>query len=160
MSVTTQLRLTSPAFTEGGVIPAKYTCDGENISPPLTWEPGPDGTAAWVLICEDRDARAWIHWLVVNLPAETTDLPEGASGNLPTGAVEGETDFGPATYGGPCPPSGEHRYVFTLYAISEPLVQGAQLAAAPVRADMFGKVLGEGSLSGRYARAGGSKGGQ
>ncbi len=159
MTVTTQLRLTSPAFTEGGAIPAKYTCDGDNVSPPLTWEPGPAGTAAWVLITEDPDARQWVHWLVVNLPAETTSLDEGASGNLPTTAVEGETDNGPAAYGGPCPPSGEHRYVFSLYALSEPLVQGAELTATQVRADMFGKVLGEGKLTGRYSRAA-AKGGQ
>jgi Raf kinase inhibitor-like YbhB/YbcL family protein len=161
MSVTTQLRLTSTAFTEGGAIPAMYTCDGENISPPLSWEPGPAGTAAWVLIAEDIDARLWVHWLVVNLPADTTSLPDGVSGNLPPGAVEGETDFGSATYGGPCPPSGEdHRYTFTLYALSEPLVQGAELAAAPVRAQMFGKVLGEGTLTGRFTRTSASKGGQ
>ena len=152
MSVTTKLRLTSPAFTDGGMIPAKYTCDGENISPPLAWEPGPEGTAAWVLIAEDPDARLWVHWLVVDLPAEVTSLGEGASGSLPEGAVEGETDNGPASYGGPCPPSGEHRYVFTLYALSEPLVQGVQLTAAGVRADMFGKVLAEGTLTGRYRR--------
>ena len=160
MSVTTQLRLTSPAFTEGGAIPAMYTCDGENISPPLTWEPGPAGTAAWVLIAEDPDARNWVHWLIVNLPADTTSLPEGVSGNLPPGAVEGETDFGPARYGGPCPPSGEHRYVFALYALSQLLVQGPQLTATQIRADMFGKVLGEGTLTGRFARATASKGGQ
>ena len=152
MSVTTKLRLTSSAFTDGGMIPAKYTCDGENISPPLAWEPGPDGTAAWVLIVEDPDARMWVHWLVVDLPAEVTSLDEGASGNLPAGGMEGETDFGPASYGGPCPSSGEHRYVFNLYALSEPLVQGVQLTATQVRADMFGKVLGEGTLTGRYAR--------
>lgn len=152
MSVTKKLRLESPAFDEGGLIPAQYTCDGENISPPLSWEAGPPGTAAWVLIVEDPDARAWVHWLVVNLPAEVTSLESGASGSLPDGAVEGETDFGPATYGGPCPPSGEHRYVFSLYALSAPLVQGAELTATGVRADMFGSVLAEGTLTGRYAR--------
>jgi Raf kinase inhibitor-like YbhB/YbcL family protein len=153
MSLTTQLRLTSPAFTDGGTIPAEYTCDGDNVSPPLAWEPGPDGTASWVLILEDPDARAWVHWLVVNLPAGVTSLDRSASGNLPAGAVEGETDFGPARYGGPCPPSGEHRYVFTIYALSEPLVQGAELTTTQVRADMFGKVLAEGTITGRYARS-------
>jgi phosphatidylethanolamine-binding protein (PEBP) family uncharacterized protein len=69
MSVSTKLRLTSPAFTDGGPIPAQHTCDGENTSPPLAWEAGPPGTAAWVLIAEDPDARNWVHWLVVNLPA-------------------------------------------------------------------------------------------
>jgi Raf kinase inhibitor-like YbhB/YbcL family protein len=152
MSLSTQLRLSSPAFTDGGMIPAEYTCNGENVSPPIGWEPGPDGTAAWVLICEDPDARAWVHWLVVNLPAQVTSLERDASGNLPGGAVEGETDFGPARYGGPCPPSGEHRYVFTVYALSEPLVLGAQLTATQVRADMFGKILAEGTITGRYAR--------
>jgi Raf kinase inhibitor-like YbhB/YbcL family protein len=152
MNVTTQLLLTSTAFTDGGMIPAEHTCDGANVSPPLAWESGPEGTRAWVLIAEDPDARMWVHWLVVNLPAEVTSLEPGASGNLPAGALEGETDFGPARYGGPCPPSGEHRYVFTLYALSEPLVPGAQVTATGVRADMFGKVLAEGSITGRYAR--------
>jgi Raf kinase inhibitor-like YbhB/YbcL family protein len=153
MSIRTQLRLSSPAFTDGGSIPAEYTCDGEDVSPPLEWEPGPEGTAAWVLICEDPDARAWIHWLVVNLPAAVTGLGRNASGSLPEGAMEGETDFGPAMYRGPCPPSGEHRYVFTVYALSEPLIQGAQVTATQVRADMYGKVLAEGVLTGRYRRA-------
>jgi hypothetical protein len=151
-SVITQLSLTSPAFTDGGAIPAKYTCDGDNVSPPLAWDQGPAGTAAWVLIAEDIDARLWTHWLVVNLPVDTTSLPEGASGNLPEAAIEGSTDFGPATYGGPCPPSGEHRYSFTLYALSERLELGAEVNAAPIRAAMFGKVLGEAKLTGKYRR--------
>jgi Raf kinase inhibitor-like YbhB/YbcL family protein len=152
MNVTTQLVLTSTAFTDGGTIPSEYTCDGDNVSPPMAWESGPAGTAAWVLIAEDPDSRMWVHWLAVNLPAEVTSLEKGASGNLPGGAVEGETYFGPARYGGPCPPSGEHRYVFTLYALSEPLVMGAELTTTQVRADMFGKVLAEGTITGRYAR--------
>ena len=152
MTVTTQLKLTSPAFSDGQAIPAKYTCDGENVSPPLSWEPGPDGTAAWVLIVEDPDARAWVHWVVANLPGEVTFLPENASGHLPTGTVEGATDFGTATYGGPCPPAGRHRYVFNLYAVSEPLVLGAEVAATPIRAIMFGKILAEGTLTGTYER--------
>jgi hypothetical protein len=152
-SVITQLSLTSPAFTDGGAIPAKYTCDGDNISPPLAWGQGPAGTAAWVLISEDIDARLWTHWLIVNLPADTLSLEEGASGKVPEGAVEGSTDFGPATYGGPCPPSGtEHRYSFTLYALSERLEVGAEIAAAPIRAAMFGKVLAEAKLTGKYRR--------
>lgn len=151
-SVITQLRLTSSAFTDGGAIPRQYTCDGDNISPPLTWGPAPEGTGAWVLIVEDIDARAWIHWVVVNLPANVLSLPEGASGSMPEGAVEGGTDFGPATWGGPCPPSGEHRYVFTLYALGEPLVLGAEIAATQIRSDMYGKVLAEASLTGIYRR--------
>jgi Raf kinase inhibitor-like YbhB/YbcL family protein len=151
-SVITQLSLTSPAFTEGGAIPAKYTCDGDNISPPLAWGQAPEGTAAFVLIAEDIDARLWTHWLVVNLPADTTSLDDGASGKLPEGAIEGSTDFGPTSYGGPCPPSGEHRYSFTLYALSERLELGAEVNAAPIRAAMFGKVLGEAKLTGKYRR--------
>ena len=151
-SVITQLRLTSPAIADGEAIPSKYTCDGDNISPPLTWGPAPEGTASWVLIAEDIDARLWVHWLVVNLPAGVMSLPEGASGNMPLGAVEGGTDFGPATWGGPCPPSGEHRYVFTVYALAEPLVLGPELAATQIRADMYGKVLAEAKLTGTYRR--------
>ena len=151
-SVITQLSLTSPAFADGKAIPSKYTCDGDNVSPPLTWGPAPEGTAAWVLIAEDIDARLWVHWLVVNLPASVISLPEGASGSMPQGAVEGGTDNGPATWGGPCPPSGEHRYVFTVYALAEPLVLGPELAATQIRADMYGKVLAEAKLTGTYQR--------
>jgi Raf kinase inhibitor-like YbhB/YbcL family protein len=151
-SVITQLRLSSSAFADGEAIPSKYTCDGDSISPPLTWGPAPEGTAAWVLIAEDIDARLWVHWLVVNLPASVVSLPEGASGNMPEGALEGGTDFGPATWGGPCPPSGEHRYLFTVYALAEPLVLGAEIATAPIRAGMYGKVLAEAKLTGTYQR--------
>ena len=151
-SVITQVRLTSSAFADGEAIPRQYTCDGDNISPPLTWGPAPEGTATWVLIAEDIDARLWVHWLVVNLPAGVISLPEGASRNMPEGAVEGRTDFGPATWGGPCPPSGEHRYVFTVYALAEPLVLGAELATTQIRADMYGKVLAEAKLTGTYRR--------
>ncbi|MGH2462421.1 MAG: YbhB/YbcL family Raf kinase inhibitor-like protein [Candidatus Limnocylindria bacterium] len=151
-SVITQLSLTSPAFTDGAAIPAKYTCDGENISPPLTWGPAPAGTEAWVLIAEDIDARLWVHWLVVNLPVGVLSLPEGASGSMPEGAVEGSTDFGPAVYGGPCPPSGEHRYTFALYALGEQLALGAEITATQIRAAMFGKVLAETKLTGTFRR--------
>jgi len=151
-SVITQLSLTSPAFTDGGAIPRKYGCEGENISPPLTWGPAPSGTAAWVLIAEDIDARLWVHWLIVNLPADTLSLAEGASGQMPEGAVEGSTDFGPAVYGGPCPPSGEHRYKFTVYALGERLELGAEITATQIRAAIFGKVLAEATLTGTYRR--------
>jgi len=151
-SVITQLSLTSPAFTDGGAIPRKYSCDDENISPPLTWGPAPTDTATWVLIAEDIDARLWVHWLIVNLPADVLSLAEGASGHVPEGAVEGSTDFGPAVYGGPCPPSGEHRYSFTLYALGERLALGAEITATQIRASMFGKVLAEAKLTGTYRR--------
>ena len=143
---------TTAVIADGEAIPRQYTCDGDNVSPPLTWGPAPEGTAAWVLIAEDIDARLWVHWLIVNLPAGVISLPEGASGTMPEGAVEGGTDFGPATWGGPCPPSGEHRYVFTVYALAEPLVLGPELAATQIRADMYGKVLAEAKLTGTYRR--------
>jgi hypothetical protein len=152
MSTITKLPLRSTAFADGEPIPRDYTCQGEDVSPPLSWEPGPPGTAGWALIVEDPDARNWIHWVVVNIPAEVTALEAGASGSLPEGTVEGETDFGPAKWVGPCPPSGVHRYVFSLYALSELIPLGAQVTATQVRTDMFGHVLAEGELTGTFRR--------
>jgi Raf kinase inhibitor-like YbhB/YbcL family protein len=153
MTIQTKLALTSPAFRDGGAIPSRHTCDGDDVSPALTWGPTPDETGAWVLIVEDLDARNWVHWLVVNLPADTLSLPEGGSSDLPEGAVEGKTDFGPALWRGPCPPSGEHRYRFSVYALSEPIELGAEVSTAAVRTAMFGRTLGEAHLTGTYRRS-------
>lgn len=152
LSANNELRLTSSAFTDGGAIPRHNTCDGDDVSPPLSWGPAPPGTGAWVLIVDDPDAGGWVHWVVVNLAANVTSLDEGASGNLPAEAVEGGTDFGSAKWGGPCPPSGEHRYVFTIYALAEPLELGPEVTATQLREDMSGKILGEGTLTGTYRR--------
>ena len=108
-------RLISPAFSDGKRIPAKYTADGKNMSPPLQWESPPVDTKSFALICDDPDAPMgnWVHWLVKNIPANTRTIDEGAKVG-----VEVKNDFGKFKYGGPAPPSGTHRYFFKLYALN------------------------------------------
>ena len=110
------MRLTSAAFSDNAIIPMKHTCDDLDIPPPLHWEDVPEGTQSLALTLIDPDAPlSWIHWLVYNIPADAHRIPEG--GPVPTGSIEVRNDFGKEAYGGPCPPSGEHRYYFTLYAL-------------------------------------------
>jgi Raf kinase inhibitor-like YbhB/YbcL family protein len=118
------MTLSSTAFEQGASIPKKYTCSGDNSSPALSWTDPPPGTKSLALIVDDPDAPGgiWVHWVVYNLPPETRGLPEEASkaqasaNSLPQGAIQGMTSFNRAGYGGPCPPSGQHRYFFRLYA--------------------------------------------
>ncbi len=116
-AATMNMKLSSPAFGQNQTIPAKYTCDGDNISPPLEISGVPERAKSLVLIVDDPDAPSgdWVHWLIWNIATDTASLPEG--GPLPEGAVEGTTSFGNPGYGGPCPPSGTHHYYFRLYAI-------------------------------------------
>jgi Raf kinase inhibitor-like YbhB/YbcL family protein len=150
------LNLTSTAFEEGGMIPAQYACDGQNVSPPLAWSNLPEGTKTLALIADDPDAPrgTWVHWVIYQIPA----TEHGLSENVPTretldgGARQGKNDFKNIGYGGPCPPSGTHRYFFKLYALdaSLDLVPGAtkdQLLKVTE-----GHVLAQGQLMGRYAR--------
>lgn len=141
------LTVTSPAFGEGGSIPTRFTCDDADVSPPLAWSGAPNGTAAYALIVDDPDARGWIHWAVTDL--EGTTLAEGEAGG-----VEGRNDFGRPGWGGPCPPSGTHRYAFSVYALSEPLGLSAGFAADELREAMAGRVLAEGRLTATYRRGG------
>ncbi len=141
--------LSSPAFRVGGPIPREYTCDGEDRSPPLWWTGAPSGTQAFALILDDPDARGFVHWVVVDLPASQRGLAEGASTDRGAG-LEGRNDFGRTRYGGPCPPSGSHRYVFRLYALSRPLRLGGAPTAAEVRSAMRGAVLAEATLEAVY----------
>lgn len=145
------MRLTSPAFADGGAIPSKHTCDGEDVSPPLAWSDAPDATQAYVLVVEDPDARNFVHWLLTDIPADTTELPEGQGDRI---GRPGPNDFRTTGWGGPCPPSGEHRYVFTLYAVSEPIGIGDGASVRDARSAMEGRVLAEATLTGRYARGG------
>ena len=112
------MEIKSPAFSEGQAIPSKYTCDGKDVSPPITWSETPRGTKSLALIADDPDAPmgTWVHWVIYNLPPGTRQLPEElpTDGRLPDGTIQGKTDFGRAGYGGPCPPSGTHRYFFRL----------------------------------------------
>ncbi len=146
--------LTSTAFREGGEIPRRHTCDGENVSPELSWTGAPEGTAAFALIVHDPDAPRgdFAHWVVVDFTGSATGaLPEGV-GSSPDAPRQGMNDFGRIGYGGPCPPSGTHRYVFTLYALSEPLDLPGTPTAADVRNAVAGRVLAEARITGTYTR--------
>lgn len=150
------MRLQSPAFNDGAVIPALFTHDGDNISPPLHWSDAPGGTASFAIIMEDPDAPSgpFTHWVIYNLPslmqALDREVPEG--GRYGSQAFQGINDFGDMGYGGPRPPHGaEHRYIFNLYALDDlvPLEQGA-LKDTLVKA-MEGHVLAQTRLTGLYA---------
>lgn len=142
--------LTSAAFDDGGTIPARHSCDGEDVSPPLRWSGAPDGTAGYTLIVDDPDARGFVHWVLADIPGEAAELPEGEGDSIGT---PGPNDFGRTGWAGPCPPRGEHRYVFTLYALSEPLGLGPGASADAVRRALEGRVLGEAVMTARYSRA-------
>lgn len=145
------MRLTSPAFEDGGPIPSRHTCDGEDVSPPLAWDEVPDGTAAFVLVVDDPDAGGFLHWLLTDIPGDARELPEGAGDAI---GMPGRSDFGRTGWGGPCPPSGQHRYVFTLYALSEPITVDGDAGADQVREAIGHRVVGEAQLTGVYERAG------
>jgi Raf kinase inhibitor-like YbhB/YbcL family protein len=154
-----ELSLTSTAFTEGGPIPVKYTCDGADLSPPLAWSGVPQGTAALALIADDPDAPAgtWVHWVLYDLPAAFGGLPEKVS-KVETpqelkGAVQGRSDSHEVGYSGPCPPPGPaHRYFFKLYALAAPLGLKPGASKEEVERAMGGHVLATAQLMGTYAR--------
>jgi len=150
------LVLKSAAFSEGGWIPEKYTCDGDNVSPPLEWSGLPAGTASLALICDDPDAPmgTWVHWVVFNIPPETDGLPENVppERELKQGGLQGINDFRKIGYGGPCPPGGTHRYSFKLYALDCRLDLPAGITKAQLMAAMEGHILDQAVLMGRYSR--------
>ena len=151
------MELTSSAFAEGTEMPRKYTCDGEDISPPLSWTAPPQGTASLVLICDDPDApgRVWVHWVLYGLRPDARGLPEGVPRDevIEGGAKQGHNDFRRIGYGGPCPPPGStHRYVFKLYAVDIDLALGSGATKAEVLQAIEGHVLAEAQLMGRYKR--------
>ena len=143
--------LTSPAFEADAEIPQKHSCDGEDVSPPLEWAGAPDDTAALALIVDDPDARGFIHWVLADIPGDQTGLPEGEGDSI---GIPGRNDFGRTGWGGPCPPRGEHRYTFTLHALSAPLQLAGTVDADAVRSALEGKVLDEATLTGVYRRGG------
>ena len=151
-----EIKIKSPAFQEGGMIPKKYTCDGQNVSPPLTWTAVPTETKSLFLICDDPDAPmgTWVHWVVFNLPANVTELPENipAQKTLSNGAKQGITDFQEVGYGGPCPPSGTHRYYFKLYALDTLINLDAGITKKQLLKAMEGHILAEVQLMGKYKR--------
>lgn len=146
------MELVSSAFEENGIIPTKYTCNGANISPPLRWEHIPSGTKSLALIVDDPDApgRTFVHWVVYNLPPTIHQLSEQvpARETLPSVGVQGRNDFGNLGYGGPCPPSGRHRYFFQLYALDQKLNLAAGASKSQVVAAMDGHILDKTELVG------------
>jgi len=151
------MQLTSTAFNEGGVIPSRFTCDGEDLSPQLAWSGAPAGMQALALICDDPDALAgtWVHWVLFNLPNTVTSLPEGVPPNpaVEGGASHGANSWGRIGYRGPCPPGGTHRYFFKLYALDSQLAGlDNRSTAKDVEAAMQGHVLAQAQLMGRYQR--------
>jgi len=151
-----EIKITSSAFADGGLIPSTYTCDGADISPPLQWDVAPEGTESIALICDDPDAPmgTWVHWVLFNLPAQTKELAENVSPDetLPNGARQGISDFGRIGYGGPCPPSGTHRYFFKIYALDMALDLQPGANKRQLLKTMEGHILGQGQLIGKYKR--------
>lgn len=153
------LTIASSAFPHGGAIPARYTCEGQDRSPPLQWVGVPAGTRSLVLIMDDPDApdpaapqRTWVHWVLYNLPANCNALPEGVR-VLPAGTLEGTNDWQRTGYGGPCPPIGEHRYFHKLYALDVVLPDLGRPTKSQLAQAMQGHVLAEAHLIGTYRKA-------
>ncbi len=152
------LVIRSTAFEDGGEIPTVYACEGEDISPPLTITGVPQGAKSMVLIMDDPDApdpaapkMVWVHWLVYNLPADTTSLPEVVA-NLPQGTEVGLNDWQRADYGSPCPPIGRHRYFFKLYALDTLLTNLKQPNKVALLRALQGHVMAAAELMGTYAK--------
>jgi Raf kinase inhibitor-like YbhB/YbcL family protein len=148
------MKLESRAFDDNQPIPVQYTCDGENISPPLSWGHVPGNAKSLALIVEDPDAPKanFTHWVIWNMWPVSTSLPDGSAPARP--ALEGTNDMGKRGYGGPCPPSGAHHYVFTLYALDAPLSLDAGSSKEALRQAMQGHVLEQAVLTGIYQRPG------
>ena len=150
------MELTSSSFKNGEFIPRKYTCDGNDVSPPLNWDKVPDGTKSFSLICDDPDCPSitWVHWVCYNIPADLRSLPEGIPGDrqLENGSMQGMTDFRRPGYGGPCPPGGVHRYFFKLYALDNLLTLRPGATKSDVTKAMQGHILDKCELMGKYRR--------
>jgi Raf kinase inhibitor-like YbhB/YbcL family protein len=151
------LRLESAAFKDGDTIPHRYTCLGEDLSPPLHWAVPPAATKSFVIIVDDPDAPVdtWVHWVIYDIPLDLRGLAEGVPGkdHLPNEAVQGLNDFKRIGYGGPCPPPGKpHRYDFKLYALDTILNLKPRATKAQVLEACKGHVLAEAQLMGRFAR--------
>ncbi len=145
------LKLTSPAFKHNGLIPSKYTCDGSDINPSLTIAGAPPGAKSLALIVDDPDAPAgtWVHWVIWNISPKTAEIGEDA---VPSGATQGTNDFRRRGYGGPCPPSGTHRYFFKLYALDTVLDLGGSTTKAALERAMKGHIMEQTEMVGLYKR--------
>ncbi|OGY26813.1 MAG: hypothetical protein A2864_02320 [Candidatus Woykebacteria bacterium RIFCSPHIGHO2_01_FULL_39_12] len=145
------MKLTSPVFGNNGNIPAKYTCDGEDINPPLSIADIPQGAKSLCLIVDDPDAPAgdWVHWTLWNIAPHTNKIEENSA---PVEAVEGTTDFGKTGWGGPCPPSGTHRYQFKLYALDTNFPLPSSSRKNEIERAIEGHILDQSLLIGLYQR--------
>ena len=156
------LTIVSKAFSHNGEIPARYTCDGANVSPPLAWSGVPERTRSLVLIVDDPDApdpaapkRTWVHWVLYNIPPGADSLSEAVTPQtLPKGILEGLNDWKKKGYGGPCPPIGRHRYFHKLYALDIELGDLGKLTKADLEKAMKGHILSKAELIGTYQRPG------
>ena len=151
------IQVSSKSFPAGGDIPRKFTCDGADLSPELSWSEPPAKARSWALIGDDPDAPVGVftHWVVYDLPPATRGLPEGVpkAGDIPGGGRQGRNDFGKVGYGGPCPPPGKpHRYFFKVYALDNLLNLKPGASRSEVQHAMQGHVLVEGEVMGRYGR--------
>ena len=150
------MKLNSKAFDTNGIIPLQFTCDGKDISPPLSWSEPPADTKSLALICDDPDApgKTWVHWVVYNLPLSTRFLseavPEGKK--IADGGLQGINDFKKLSYGGPCPPGGTHRYFFKIYALDQILDLEPGATKTELEVAMKGHILDRGELMGYYSR--------
>jgi len=149
---TLHLHLTSAAFTNGNKLPATYTCDGENVNPPVTISNPPEGTKSLVMIVDDPDAPSgrWVHWVVANIASDTKTIPDNS---VPQGALVGKNDFKSNRYEGPCPPGEEHRYFFKLYALDTTLTVNSNITAPEIEQLMQGHILDTAELIGIYERS-------
>ncbi len=155
------LTLTSSAFVDNGTVPRRYTCEGDDVSPPLSWSGVPARARSLALIVDDPDApdpaapkRTWVHWVLYDIPASATGLAEacGPRGGL-SAALDGVNDWGRLGYGGPCPPIGRHRYFHKLYALDAVLPDLGRPDKAQLVAAMKGHVLAEATLIGGYRKS-------
>ena len=153
---TIELKINSSAFEEGGMIPEEYTCDGDNVSPELSWSGAPPETKSFALICDDPDAPAgeWVHWVIYNIPSSEKELHEGISADkkLYNGTMQGINDFREYGYGGPCPPGGTHSYYFKLYALDTTFDIQKDVSKEVLLDAMKGHILAQGQLTGKYSR--------
>jgi Raf kinase inhibitor-like YbhB/YbcL family protein len=152
------VRLSSQVFANGEAIPSKYTCEGSDVSPPLTWGDVPSGTKSLALVVDDPDApdpkapkRTWVHWVLYDIPPSATGVPEGVK-RLPDGTREGKNDWKRTGWGGPCPPIGRHRYFFKLYALDVVLPDLGQPTKQQLEAAMAGHIVAKAELMGTYAK--------
>ena len=150
------LEISSTAFSEGEMIPTRYTCDGPDVSPDLSWSGVPDAARSLALICDDPDAPmgTWVHWVLFNIPSNADGLPAEIPSDdaLENGARHGTNDFGRLGYGGPCPPGGTHRYYFKLYALDTELNLDSGVTKDQLLEAMQGHILAEAQLMGTYKR--------